>query len=120
MSEQEAATADMDRLLELIGDAPVRFWSCPTEHPRDPPRVTVVWSKNGVAFCTDCGMTNLTDPRLHNGSASGLAATATSQKHTPFPDDGVTYCGWDGIDGCGEVWPCSTVRASRDSEGGAS
>lgn len=35
-------------------------------------------------------------------------------RHTPFTDDGVTYCGWDGIDGCGEVWPCSTVRAGAD------
>jgi len=36
--------------------------------------------------------------------------------HRPFTDDGVTYCGWDGHDGCGEVWPCSTVQArSRDS-----
>lgn len=67
---------DMDRLLELIGDAPIRFWSCPNEHPREPLRVTVVWSKdNGVAFCTDCGMTNLTDPRLSIGSSDGPAPT---------------------------------------------
>lgn len=31
--------------------------------------------------------------------------------HKPYTDDGVEYCGWDGHDGCGEVWPCSTVRA---------
>lgn len=39
-------------------------------------------------------------------------------KHKPFPDDGVTYCGWhvgNGVvhEGCGEVWPCSTVRARQ-------
>ena len=33
--------------------------------------------------------------------------------HKPFTDDGVTYCGWDKHDGCGEVWPCSTVRANN-------
>lgn len=36
--------------------------------------------------------------------------------HEPRDDDGVTYCGWhvgDGVvvDGCGEVWPCATVKA---------
>lgn len=34
--------------------------------------------------------------------------------HKPMDDDGVTYCGWAGdggvYGGCGEVWPCSTVR----------
>lgn len=30
--------------------------------------------------------------------------------HRPFTDDGVTYCGFDGNGGCGELWPCSTVR----------
>lgn len=38
--------------------------------------------------------------------------------HKPFTDDGVTYCGWATdhgvIDGCGEVWPCSTVRARTE------
>lgn len=39
--------------------------------------------------------------------------------HEPFPDDGVTYCGWhvgNGvvIDGCGEVWPCSTASSDYD------
>lgn len=36
--------------------------------------------------------------------------------HKPFTDDGVTYCGWRGdatvINGCGELWPCSTIRAT--------
>lgn len=36
----------------------------------------------------------------------------TEGVHKPFTDDGVTYCGWDGHEGCGEVWPCSYVRAS--------
>lgn len=40
-----------------------------------------------------------------------------SDVHKPFTDDGVTYCGWDGNDGCGESWPCSTVRARGDSDG---
>lgn len=31
--------------------------------------------------------------------------------HRPFTDDGVTYCGWDGHEGCGELWPCATERA---------
>jgi hypothetical protein len=35
----------------------------------------------------------------------------SAAQHKPFTDDGVTYCGWDGHDGCGEVWPCSKVRA---------
>lgn len=42
--------------------------------------------------------------------------------HQPVDDDGVTYCGWDGHEGCGELWPCSAVRlgqASRDHAGEA-
>lgn len=35
--------------------------------------------------------------------------------HRPFTDDGVTYCGLDGKGGCGELWPCSTVRAKAES-----
>lgn len=31
--------------------------------------------------------------------------------HKPFTDDGITYCGWDKHEGCGEVWPCATERA---------
>ena len=34
--------------------------------------------------------------------------------HQPYPDDGALYCGWTGdgasVGGCGEAWPCSTVR----------
>lgn len=33
--------------------------------------------------------------------------------HSPFTDDGVTYCGWDRREGCGEQWPCSTVRNQK-------
>jgi hypothetical protein len=36
-----------------------------------------------------------------------------SATHSPFDDDGVTYCGWDGHEGCGEVWPCATVRGQK-------
>lgn len=36
-----------------------------------------------------------------------------SDKHMPFDDDGVTYCGWatgtEVIDGCGKLWPCSEL-----------
>jgi len=51
---------------------------------------------------------------LREAMAADLAES-TSEAHRPVTDDGVTYCGWDGIDGCGEVWPCSTVRASSGS-----
>jgi hypothetical protein len=37
----------------------------------------------------------------------------SSGVHKPYDDEGVTYCGWDGHDGCGQVWPCDTVRARR-------
>lgn len=40
-----------------------------------------------------------------------LAAIAAL--HKPFPDDGVEYCGWDGVDGCREAWPCRTIRILR-------
>lgn len=40
-----------------------------------------------------------------------MSTDKISDVHKPFDDDGVTYCGWDGHDGCGEVWPCSTIRA---------
>lgn len=49
-------------------------------------------------------------------SAAARPALA-GEVHKPFPDDGVTYCGWatgNGvIEGCGEVWPCSTVRGEK-------
>lgn len=34
--------------------------------------------------------------------------------HRPFTDDGITYCGLDGKDGCGHLWPCPTVRAKAE------
>lgn len=41
------------------------------------------------------------------------AAAPAEALHKPFTDDGVTYCGWDGHEGCGEMWPCSTTRRAR-------
>lgn len=38
--------------------------------------------------------------------------------HKPYTDDGVTYCGWDGHEGCGEMWPCSAVRDATRTERG--
>lgn len=58
---------DVDRLLELLGDVSFQFWSCPRNHPREPLRTTVVWDGD-VATCTDCGMTNRTDPRAAGAS----------------------------------------------------
>ena len=58
------------------------------------------------AHCVFC---ELFDLRAAGGQEK---PTAT---HKPFTDDGVTYCGWDGHEGCGEVWPCSTVRAAAVS-----
>lgn len=43
-------------------------------------------------------------------TALWLGPAGPSKVHKPFTDDGVTYCGWDGHEGCGEVWPCATVR----------
>ena len=34
--------------------------------------------------------------------------------HRPFTDDGVTYCGWDGHEGCGEVWPCTAMKTPAE------
>lgn len=39
------------------------------------------------------------------------ALRAVLDRHQPFNNDGVTYCGWDRIDGCGHVWPCPDVQA---------
>ena len=41
-------------------------------------------------------------------------AAKVTDTHRPYADDGVTYCGWDGHDGCGHSWPCPTVLARRD------
>jgi hypothetical protein len=47
--------------------------------------------------------------------AAAEQARPSTAVHKPYPDDGVTYCGWASevgvVDGCGEVWPCPTVRA---------
>lgn len=45
------------RVMEAIGNARVRFWTCPIGHCREPLRETVRWSGN-VATCMDCGMTS--------------------------------------------------------------
>lgn len=48
------------------------------------------------------------------------ALDAKAPGHRPIADDGVTYCGWATdhgvIDGCGEVWPCSTVRGEETAD----
>lgn len=51
---------------------------------------------------------------LRPGWQSPTVADGDRSVHKPFPDDGVMYCGWDGHDGCGETWPCSTVRATTE------
>ena len=56
---------------------------------------------------------------LREAMAADLAEPG-AERHTPVTDDGVTYCGWDGIDGCGEIWPCSTVRADNGAASTAS
>lgn len=43
--------------LAAIGNARIKFWTCPTEHPREPLRETVRWDGD-VATCLDCGRTN--------------------------------------------------------------
>lgn len=66
------------------------------------------------ALC--CGMP-AEDP-IHQVAAVQPAAP-TTEMHKPFTDDGVTYCGWDRHEGCGEVWPCSTERARLAAGEGA-
>lgn len=52
--------------------------------------------------------------RLHAQLAAVPPAAAPAEAlHKPFTDDGITYCGWDGHEGCGEMWPCSTTRRAR-------
>lgn len=47
---------------------------------------------------------------------------AVEGAHTPYTDDGLTYCGWyvgpgvPIVDGCGAAWPCPTVQARRGGE----
>ena len=45
-----------------------------------------------------------------------MSEPITGDVHKPFTDDGVTYCGWDGNEGCGYVWPCPTVRAKGPAD----
>lgn len=42
---------------EALMNAPVKFWTCPERHPREPLRETVRWNGD-VATCLDCGRTN--------------------------------------------------------------
>lgn len=45
-----------------------------------------------------------------------MSVSAHPADHQSYTDDGVTYCGWRGdakvFSGCGELWPCSTIRAA--------
>lgn len=68
-----------------------------------------------------------TDPHVVSRTESGYEILGLWGRpgvtvHKPFTDDGVTYCGWAGDhgihEGCGEVWPCATVRARRMGEQG--
>jgi hypothetical protein len=43
--------------------------------------------------------------------AAVAAIGRVRDQHQPSDDDGVQYCGWDGHGGCGQLWPCSTIRA---------
>lgn len=68
----EAARDDADyrasirEFFELIGNVPIRFWTCPIEHPPWPPRVTVRW-EGDVAYCTEpgCGRTSAEPAPAH-------------------------------------------------------
>lgn len=51
--------------------------------------------------CPSCGAATRARMADRDGGTS---------EHRPYTDDGVTYCGWDQHEGCGELWPCSTVR----------
>lgn len=52
------------------------------------------------------------DPRILDGFEAMLEALrAVLDKHQPFTDDGLTYCGWDKHGGCGHAWPCPDVQA---------
>lgn len=54
---------------------------------------------------------------LPAGGAVARPAPGATLGHAPYVDDGGTYCGWatdrEVINGCGEAWPCSTVRSPR-------
>ena len=54
--------------------------------------------------CLDCHQF----PAMVNGRI--LPHPRSIDRHTPYDDDGVTYCGWTtevGVfDGCGRMWPC--------------
>lgn len=50
----------------------------------------------------------MTDPDAL--AEAGFPAKILRTFHGPFRDDGIDYCGWDGHEGCGETWPCSSVR----------
>jgi len=62
----------------------------------------------------------LTNSEIRRRLLEPLHASTLDQSirhsHQPFDDDGVTYCGWAGDNGlhggCGELWPCSTVRGA--------
>jgi len=56
-------------------------------------------------------------PLLVEEQTSGGIRMSTGV-HNPYTDDGVTYCGWDGHEGCGEMWPCSAVRGTTHTEQG--
>ena len=89
-----------------------------------------------AAPCPTCGLGNGFHDHGEPGSkhdahtvpAASLVPTIVSEEarrdmHRPYPDDGVTYCGWNTgsagvIDGCGELWPCTTVRALRAERAG--
>jgi len=56
------------------------------------------------------GQQDITHALMHDAPLAISALRVVLTLHTPQDDDGVTYCGWDQRGGCGEVWPCRTVR----------
>jgi hypothetical protein len=73
--------------------------------------------------CPTIGAGHSPDCPTHGTGTTGMASGdgVAGNVHEPFTDDGVTYCGWSTgsrvVDGCGEVWPCTTVRTRTAAAG---
>lgn len=85
----------------------------------DPPKFNrTLSSHHDGSICSNPDLSRFgsvggTEPELaHDFTIDGVM-------HAPYNDDGALYCGWSGdagtFGGCGEAWPCSTVRARSAS-----
>lgn len=109
-------------------DDSAAMWATPDDYPEEwDAHHLIVRNASRVALLNAAKAVRSIPSQAADGAPDATSGVGGHQEvsegpqvlHKPLPDDGVTYCGWATgsqiIDGCGEVWPCSTVRNQSEA-----